>query len=70
VDGLKERHPVHRGGDHAAAGVPHGRDPGHLVAEAHDHATVHEAPVFESAMPSQRVSTDCEADGCRGSTRR
>ena len=26
--------------------------------------------VFESAMPSQRVNTDCEADGGRGSTRR
>ena len=26
--------------------------------------------VFESAMPSQRVRTECDADGGRGSTRR
>ena len=43
VHGLQERHPVHRRGDHAAARVADGRDAGHLVAEAHDHAAVHEA---------------------------
>ena len=57
--------------DHAAAGVAHrgdARPPRRTCCMITPPCTL--PAVFESAMPIQRVSTDCEADGGRGSTRR